>query len=138
MKGQLTLCQICAWQQRPEKDHTTHTCTCPEAQLNEDTCTGFLTLAGEALGYRLAEFRQIIEIAWDVLLAILDKSERLPPVPPIKKPISPDFFLLLSQADRLLAQCTEALDPVGEIAEAIEAWQDNLSTALDPRQEAAP
>ena len=134
MKAQSALCQVCVWQERHAEDPAKRTCTSPHAVLDDDTCTGFLLPAGEDLGHRLAELVNMIEIAWDVIMSMLDKATQLPPVRTHEPLNAPQLFRHTLDAEQLLDQCGRALDDQPDLAQLIGQWKATFNHYLE-RQE---
>lgn len=75
MHGQMSICQICAYQDRRVDDGQEARCILPHPVTDYDTCDAFGILEGRPLGARLAELYNLLDLAWDVIMAVLDGIE---------------------------------------------------------------
>jgi len=134
MKGQTALCQVCVWQDRDGDDPAKRTCTSPHAVLDNDTCSLFLVVAGDTLGYRLAELVNMIEIAWDVIMAMLVEKEQLPRAR-LHEPLSaPGLFRQALDAEELLDECNHALAGHPDLSTRISQWKVGFDTYLTQKE----
>lgn len=76
MNGQMSICQICVYQDRRVDDGRGAKCILPHPVTDYDTCEAFAILEGRPLGARLAELYNLVDLAWDVIVAILDVAGR--------------------------------------------------------------
>lgn len=75
MNGQMSICQICAYQDRRVDDGQNAGCVLPHPVTDYDTCDAFDLLQGRPLGARLAELYNLVDLAWDMIMTLLDGSE---------------------------------------------------------------
>lgn len=75
MHAQMSVCQICQFQDRREDDGQEPQCLAGSPDIDYDTCSYFVILGGPKLGDRLAELYNLIDLAWGVILAILDNLD---------------------------------------------------------------
>lgn len=80
MHGQKDRCQTCLSQIRPADKPADTDCRDPDAEWNNDTCSGWTPVDHQTLALRVAELYNLVGIAWDVVMVVLDNSSKLPEV----------------------------------------------------------
>lgn len=80
MYGQKPICQVCTSQIRPVDNPTDTGCRDNAAEFGSQTCTAFKPLPPEKLALRIAELYNYTSLAWDMIMAVLNLSAKLPEV----------------------------------------------------------
>lgn len=81
MHGRKPICNVCKWQIRPVDAPTDTDCFNLEAQFHSENCSTYEPVTHEQLAIRVAELDNLLTIAWDVMLVLLEHAEKLPEVP---------------------------------------------------------
>lgn len=75
MRGQMSICQVCMFQDRREENGRETRCVAGSPEIDYDSCVGFVILGGPKLGARLAELYNLVDLAWDMIVVMLDQLE---------------------------------------------------------------
>lgn len=135
--GQRGLCQVCHWQNRKGPYPHQYACLNPKAAWDEDVCTTLQLVDEFRLAQRLGELYALLDAVWDVVTALLDRGEALPPAVLPRPPLMFEALELLDQADDLLGRCLEHVGQDAELSQAILRWTQRAAE-LPETEEAQP